>query len=87
MADALEALRLLKVGQFKTGRDWREAHEICQGHEGEADFDWVHGLCHAIEGDAANSAYWYGQAGRKRHSADVAAEWKHIRDTLGTAKR
>jgi hypothetical protein len=82
MATPLEALDLLKAGDFKVGPQWRKAHEICQGHEGERDYDWVHALCHAIEGDAANSGYWYGQAGRKRHSADVEAEWRHIREAL-----
>ena len=82
MATALTALELLKEGKFRTGKQWREAHEICQGREGSPDFDWIHALCHAIEGDNANAEYWYRSAGQKRHSQNLELEWQHINQNL-----
>ena len=46
-----EALDSLKTGGFELGPNWDRAHEIAQDHEGNADFDWLHALCHRIEGD------------------------------------
>jgi hypothetical protein len=74
------ALDALKAGEFRAGSDMDVAHEICQQHEGEALFDWVHALVHRIEGDDANAAYWYRRAGTKRHPGSVAEEWQVIRE-------
>lgn len=82
MPSALDALNLLKDGGLKTGAEWRAAHEVCQGREGNPDYDWVHALCHAIEGDDTNAEYWYRRAGQKRHSRSPELEWRHIHDRL-----
>jgi len=75
----LSALRHLKAGKFAPGKDWEQAHEICQAHEGRPPFDWVHALVHRIEGDDANAGYWYRRAGKERHSGSIEEEWEAIR--------
>lgn len=77
-----EALDRLKAGGFAVGPDWHEAHEICQAREGEAAFDWLHALCHRIEGDDWNADYWYRRAGRTRGQDTIAEEWAAIRAEL-----
>ena len=59
--------------------DAEKAHEICQSHEGEAMFDWIHALVHRIEGDDGNAAYWYRRAGKTRSARPVDGEWMDIR--------
>ena len=71
---ALAALDRLEAGGFTLGTDFDAAHDICQRHEGEWAFDWVHAIVHRIEGDDANAAYWYRRAGQDRHSASIAEE-------------
>ena len=77
-----EALDCLKAGGFAVGPQWHEAHEICQAREGEAAFDWVHALCHRIEGDDWNAGYWYRRAGKVRGTGAIADEWAAIRAEL-----
>ncbi|TCD14493.1 hypothetical protein [Oricola cellulosilytica] len=79
---ALAALDLLKSGDFKTGPEWKRAHEIAQANEGKPEFDRIHALCHRIEGDEGNAAYWYRRAGKPRHSDDLEEEWAHLRAAL-----
>lgn len=66
--------------------DWQAAHVIVQRHEGEVTADWIHAVLHKIEGDGANSRYWYGQAGRNYEAhADPKAELGLIKSALGGA--
>ena len=81
--DLLNSVRALEDDDFKTGDRWQACHDLCQANEGQADFDWVHGLVHLIEGDVFNSNYWYRRAERSRHSDDVREEWIHVVDLLG----
>lgn len=78
----LQALWWLKKGDLKLGHEWEIAHDISQSQEGTQAFDWVHALAHWIEEDFSNANYWYGMAGKKRHSDDVAVEWQYIVDAL-----
>ena len=80
--DIQAALDHLKAGALRPGDDMEAAHEICQRHEGDAPFDWLHALVHRIEGDDANAAYWYRRAGQTRHPGSVEEEWNAIRQTL-----
>jgi hypothetical protein len=75
----LESLDLLKASNFRPGTDMEKAHQICQRHEGEPHFDWVHALVHRIEGDDANAGYWYRRAGKTPHSGSIGEEWQIIR--------
>ncbi|MFZ2103000.1 MAG: hypothetical protein WAU86_20795 [Oricola sp.] len=81
----VRALDHLRSGDFAVGPDWEKAHEICQEHEGEPAFDWVHALCHRIEGDDWNAGYWYRRAGRDRRPGSVEEEWRAIRREIAPA--
>lgn len=77
-----EALDLLKADSLRTGKDWENAHQICQANEGAQIFDWIHALIHRIEGDDANAGYWYRRAGKSQHPGSVEEEWHLIRSTV-----
>lgn len=62
--DLRRALDALAEAGHGMGPQWHAAHDIAQAHEGEAAFDWLHALCHRIEGDAWNAGYWYRRADR-----------------------
>jgi hypothetical protein len=72
------AINHLKAGNYALGKDWEEAHEICQAHEGQVAFDWLHAVVHRIEGDDRNAGYWYKRAGKERHSGTVQEELEAI---------
>lgn len=76
------ALVALKTGDFEVGPDMERAHAICQDHEGEWAFDWIHALVHRIEGDDGNAAYWYRRAGKSRHAGPKQEEWQIIWDEV-----
>ncbi len=59
------ALWWLARGGWRTGPDWRRAHDICQQNEGDKGHDWVHALVLRIEGDTGNADYWYRRAGER----------------------
>ncbi|WP_162651486.1 hypothetical protein [Lentilitoribacter sp. Alg239-R112] len=74
----LDALKLLADDDFTTGPVWNACHDLCQMHEGEADYDLGHALVHLIEGDTSNANYWYQRAGQDQVHQDVKAEWQRI---------
>jgi hypothetical protein len=64
--------------------DWKGAHAIAQLDEADAHSCWLHACLHKIEGDDANSRYWYARAGRRFEGfADARDELVAIRDALG----
>ena len=73
---ALEALWWLMKG------DWDRAHHCVQGHEGQADCDWVHAHLHRQEGDLANAGYWYRRAGRPVSQQSLSEEWTALATEL-----
>lgn len=60
----LRAIELALAGQ------WDTAHQLVQSYEDDATASWIHAVLHKIEGDLANSRYWYRRAGRLDHVAD-----------------
>ena len=62
--------------------DWKRAHEVVQGHEGEADCDWVHAHLHRQEGDLANAGYRYRRAQRPVASGTLQDEWTAVATEL-----
>ena len=84
LSPPLRALWWLRKGNFVVGPEWKMAHELCQTGEGEHAFDLVHALVHWIEGDAANTAYWYRKVGGTR-AADIESEWQRIADVISMA--
>ncbi len=83
LSPPLQALWWLRKGGLAPGPAWETAHEICQAAEGTPAYDRVHALAHWIEGDRANSDYWYRRAGTPRAGADPAAEWERQVADLG----
>jgi hypothetical protein len=65
----------LAADGFTMTAGWEAAHALCQAHEGEPLFDWGHALCHRVEGDAANAAYWYRRANKPVAKGAIADEW------------
>lgn len=57
-ADLAEACDLALKG------DWDGAHAITQRDEADRISCWIHAVLHKIEGDHANSRYWYTRAGQ-----------------------
>ena len=74
VSDARKALDALKQGGFALGAGFDRAHAIAQANEGQALYDWIHALCHRIEGDQGNAAYWYRRAGQEPFDGSFAAE-------------
>jgi hypothetical protein len=65
----LNGIELAKAGR------WDEAHGVAQSLEGDQRADWLHAILHKIEGDAANSRYWYSRTHYKYETfADSAGE-------------
>ena len=56
--DLLQAVELALAGK------WDAAHELVQQYEADAAAAWIHAVLHKIEGDLANSRYWYRRADR-----------------------
>lgn len=78
----MKALWWLKKGDLKLGPQWETAHNICQSAEGERAHDWIHGLCHLIEGDHGNAAYWFRSAGKSLENRDVTVLWEEMATSL-----
>lgn len=73
-----KALDALAQGNFGMGEAWHAAHDLAQAHEGEPVYDRLHALCHRIEGDRGNAAYWYRRAGVPTFEGAVEEEAKAI---------
>lgn len=73
-----EAVAALAADGYRMGRGFERAHAIAQAHEGEALFDRLHALCHRIEGDTGNAAYWYARAGIRPFAGSPAEEAEAI---------
>ena len=63
---------LLKAIDLALADKWDAAHSVVQQYENDPTASWIHAVLHKIEGDLANSRYWYRRAGRMDHVADDA---------------
>ena len=63
---------------------WERAHGIVQQHEDDATACWIHAILHKIEGDAANSRYWYARSEGHAYDdePDATAELRSVRARL-----
>lgn len=77
LSPPLQAVWWLRKGDLKLGPEWERAHTICQSAEGTSAYDWVHALCHLIEGDHGNADYWFRRAGRPVNQ-DIEALWREM---------
>jgi hypothetical protein len=67
--DLLRAIELALAGE------WDSAHNLVQQYEDDATASWIHAVLHKLEGDPANSRYWYRRADRMdRVAEDPRAE-------------
>ena len=74
---------LLRAIDLALDDQWDEAHELAQRYESDTTAQWIHAVLHKIEGDLANSRYWYRQAGRLDWvDRDATEELKAIRESL-----
>lgn len=61
---------LLQGVELALAGKWDAAHELIQQYEDDATAAWIHAVLHKIEGDLANSRYWYRRADRLDRVAD-----------------
>jgi uncharacterized protein (DUF952 family) len=72
-ADALHTM----LSRIKN-HDWDGAHEIAQSQEGVWAYDRLHAYLHRLEGDAANTAYWYRRCGLSQSNVSEKEEWDFL---------
>lgn len=78
-----KALWWLRKGDLGLGPEWERAHMICQEEEGQKTHDWIHALCHLIEGDLGNAAYWFRRAEQPPGATDPKEVWERIAAAYG----
>lgn len=59
--------------------DWETSHKIAQSYS-DSTSNWLHAVLHKIEGDEANSRYWYARTVGQHYEefTDVEKELKFI---------
>jgi len=62
--------KLIKAIDLALGGQWDAAHQIVQQYDADATAAWIHAVLHQMEGDEANSKYWYRRAGQIGHFSD-----------------
>ena len=78
------ATRLRAAVDKALGGDWEGAHVIVQEHEESDLANWIHAVCHRMEGDVANARDWYGRIRREyREDLPPADELRQIQAALG----
>jgi hypothetical protein len=78
---------LLRAIDLALANDWDAAHNLVQQHESDRIAAWIHAVLHKVEGDDANSRYWYQRAGKMNHASyEPRAELAVIRGELTTAE-
>ena len=83
MSDPLAAKLRAAIGHALAG-DWQAAHAIVQEHEESELANWIHAVCHRMEGDLTNARYWYRRIRREyREDVTTADELREIETQLG----
>ena len=83
MSGALTA-KLRRAVEKALAGDWQAAHLIVQEHEESDLANWIHAVCHRMEGDVSNALYWYRRVRREyRESVAPADELREIEKALG----
>jgi hypothetical protein len=65
---------LLQAIDLALSDQWNAAHQIVQQYGADTTASWIHAVLHKIEGDQANSGYWYRCAGKLEHFSDEPRE-------------
>jgi hypothetical protein len=77
---------LAKAVERLLANDWRTAHSLVQDLDDPVAWR-IHGLVHRVEGDLANSRYWYAKAGVTLDDArSVEDEIRQLREYLDRAR-
>ncbi len=61
---------LLRSVELALAGEWDAAHNLVQQYENNVTAAWIHAVLHKMEGDEANSRYWYRRAGKMEHAAE-----------------
>jgi hypothetical protein len=82
---------LLRVVELALTGQWDVAHELVQQYEDNATAAWIHAVLHKMEGDLANSRYWYRRADRmdriaEEPRAELATIQTELRSCCDTGK-
>jgi hypothetical protein len=79
--------KLLGAVERALAGDWESAHLTVQEHEEDGTANWIHAVCHRMEGDLSNARYWYGRIGREcREEVSTEAELREIQAALTGGK-
>ena len=74
----VEADALYTILSRIKNHDWDGAHEIAQSQEGVWAYDRLHAYLHRLEGDTANTAYWYRRCGLTASPVSEKEEWDFL---------
>ena len=70
---------LIRAVELAIAGDWAASHAIVQADEVDPTSCWIHAVLHKIEGEEANSRYWYRCAGQSYEAySDAKAELRTI---------
>jgi len=73
---------LIKAVQFSIEGNWNRAHDIVQRFN-DSYASWIHAVLHKIEGDEANSRYWYARTFAEYEDFESSQdELIHLRELL-----
>ncbi len=73
---------LLTAIELALNDQWDRAHRTVQNYQ-DPYACWIHAVLHKIEGDEANSRYWYARAGKQFiSSSNYKDELQQIRTLL-----
>ena len=75
-------LDLMLEDKFKAGENWQHAVDICEAHQGNAEFDRLQGLLYMIKGDIFTSNYWYRASGEAPVHYEPEPEWQVIYEAM-----
>ena len=64
-----------------SGSDWEGAHNLIQDNSDKLSC-LIHAYLHREEGDAANAAYWYRQAGEKFPNNSLQEEFLRLESMI-----
>jgi hypothetical protein len=67
---------LIRATQAALDGDWEKSHRVAQDYS-DTTANWLHAVLHKIEGDVANSHYWYARTAGKRY-----ADYPHAHEEL-----
>lgn len=79
MTDNKQQLRI--AVQAALDGDWDASHRIAQDYS-DATSNWLHAVLHKIEGDIANSHYWYARTSSNGVNARNYADFIDVREEL-----